>query len=100
MMAKEETGEVEERLDKLEAEQLRMAREFGKQSVAFFMALNGMMIAALNKDNHKYFASYMKFKIDEAEKYIGNAQSVEEAVSLVDKYNYECSTYTGSLLNK
>jgi hypothetical protein len=99
-MAKEETGKVEERLDKLEAEQLKIAREFGKQCVAFFLTLTGMRVAASNKDKQKYFEGFMRFKIEEAEKCIDGAQDVEEAISLTGKFNDECLTCAESLLNK
>ncbi len=40
---------VEECIKKLEVNQLRMAKEFGKQGVAFLFTLAGIKIASLGK---------------------------------------------------
>ncbi len=97
-MEKEEMEELGERIEALEENQMKMAKEFGKQNVAFFLTLAGMRVAALKEDKYKSFEGYMKFKMEEANRYIGSAKDVEEIISLTDKYNDDCIIYTESLL--
>jgi hypothetical protein len=44
---------AEERIKKLEENQLRMASEFGKQGVAFFFTLAGIKIASLGEEKYR-----------------------------------------------
>ena len=97
-MEKEEMNELGEHIKELEENQLKIAKEFGKQNVAFFLTLAGMKVAALKGDRYKTFENYMKFKTEEANRYIGNAQDVEEVISLTGKFNDDCIIYSESLL--
>jgi len=97
-MEKEEMDELGERIKALEENQLKMAKEFGKQGVAFFLTLAGMKVAALREDKYKFFGKYMKFKTEEANRYIGGAQDVEEVISLTGKFTDDCIIYSESLL--
>ncbi len=97
-MEKEEMDELGERIKALEENQLKMAKEFGKQNVAFFFTLAGIKIAALKEDKYKSFENYMKFKMEEANRYIGSTQNVEEVISLTGKFTDDCIIYSDSLL--
>ena len=97
-MQKEEMDELGERIEALEENQLKIAKEFGKQNVAFFHTLSGMRIAALKEDKYRFFEGYMKFKMGEASRYIGNAKDVEEVISLTSQFTDDCIAYAESLL--
>ncbi len=97
-MEKEEMEKVGERVKTLEENQLKMAKEFGKQGVAFFLTLAGIKIAALKEDKYKSFENYMKDKITEANKQIGDAQDVEKVITLASKFTDDCINYTESQL--
>jgi hypothetical protein len=99
-MQKEGMDDLGERIKALEENQLKIAKEFSKQNVSFFYALSGMRVAALKEDKYKTFEGYMKFKMEEASRYIGSAQNVEEVISLTDQYTDNCIAYAESLLNK
>ena len=95
-MAKEETGKVEERIRKLEENQLMMAREFGKQGVAFFFTLGGMRVASLGQENYQKYEKYMRENIDKANKQIGEAKDVDQIMALSGKFTDDCIKYTES----
>ena len=97
-MKKEEAEKVGERVKKLEENQLKMAKEFGKQGVAFFLTLAGMKVAALREDKYKSFEKYMKGKITQANKKIGESNDVNEVVMLAGKFTDDCINYTESQL--
>jgi hypothetical protein len=97
-MPKEEMDELGERIEALEENQLKIAKEFGKQNVAFFYTLAGMKVASLKEEKYKAFEGYMKFKTDEAYRYIGSAKDVEEVITLAGEFTHNCITYTESLL--
>ena len=90
--------EVEERVKALEENQLIMAKEFSKQGVAFFLTLAGMKVAALKEDKYKSFEKYMRYKIAEANKKIGESKDVDEVIMLSGKFTDDCITYTESQL--
>jgi hypothetical protein len=87
---------VEERIKKLEENQLKMAREFSKQGVAFFLTLAGMRIASLGEENYKAYEKYMRDNIDKANEQIGNAKDVDKVMALADKFTDDCIKYTES----
>jgi len=100
-MAEEGTAGVEERIGRLEEDQLKIAKVFGKQTVSFFFTLAGMRVATLNMDKYKKrFEGYIRFKLEEAGRYIGGAKNVEEVMTLVGDFNSECSTYAEKLTRK
>jgi hypothetical protein len=97
-MKEKEMGEVEERVKALEENQLKMAKEFSKQSVAFFLTLAGMKVAALKEEKYKSFEKYMRDKIAEANKQIGESEDVEKVITLAGKFTDDCINYTESQL--
>jgi len=97
-MEKEEMEKVGERVKALEENQLKMAKEFGKQGVAFFLTLAGMKVAALKEDKYKSFEKYMKDKIAEANKKIGESKDVDEVITLSGEFTDDCINYTESQL--
>ena len=89
---------VEEHIKKLEENQLKIAREFSKQGVAFFMTLAGMMIASLGEEKYRSFQMYMKENMSEANKQIAAADDVDKVMTLADKFTDDCIEYTESQL--
>lgn len=85
---------VEERIKKLEENQLKIAKEFSKQGVAFYMTLAGMRVASLGEEKYKAYQEYMRDNIDEANKQIKAARSVDKVMALADKFTDECIKYT------
>jgi hypothetical protein len=97
-MGKEEVEKVEDRVKALEENQLLIAKEFSKQGVVFFLTLAGMKVAALKEDKYKSFEKYMKDKIAEASKKIGESKDVDEVIMLSGKFTDDCIAYTESQL--
>lgn len=95
-MAKEETVKIEERIRKLEEDQLRIAKEFGKQGVAFFFTLGGMRVASLGQEKYQKYEKYMKDNINKANKQIGEAKDVDKVMTLAGKFTDDCIEYTES----
>jgi len=93
-MAKEETLGVNERIKKLEENQLVIAREFGKQGVAFFFTLGGMRVASLGQEKYQKFQEYMIESINKANKQIGEAGDVDQIIELSGKFTDDCIKYT------
>jgi len=87
---------VEERVKKLEENQLNMAKEYSKQGVAFFFTLAGMRIASLGEEKYKSYETYMRDNIDKANKQMGNAKDVDEVMALAAKFTDDCIKYTES----
>jgi len=87
---------VEERIKKLEENQLKMAKEFGKQGVAFYLTLAGMRVASLGAEKYKEYEKYMRDSMDKANKQIGNAKDVDKVLTLADKFTDDCIKYTES----
>jgi hypothetical protein len=67
---------VEERIKKLEENQLKIAKESSKQGVVFYLTLAGMKIASLGEEKYKAYVNYMRDSIDKANKQIGDAKDV------------------------
>lgn len=88
--------EIEERIKKLEENQLRMAKEFGKQGVAFFFTLAGIKIASLGEEKYRDCEKYMKDNIDKANKQMGDAKDVDKVLTLAAKFTDDCIEYTES----
>jgi hypothetical protein len=91
---------IEERIQQLEENQLRMAREFGKQGVGFFLTLAGMRIAQLGPERYKDYEKYMLDSLNRANDEIGKAKSVDEAMNLASKFTDDCIGYTEKQLKK
>lgn len=87
---------VEERIKKLEENQLKIAKEFSKQGVAFYLTMAGMKIASLGKEKYKAYGNYMRDSIDKANKQIGDAKDVDKVMALADKFTDDCIRYTES----
>lgn len=85
---------VEEHIKKLEENQLKMAREYSKQGVAFFMTLAGMRIASLGEEKYRAYEKYMRENMDEADKKIGKAGDVDNVMALAAKFIDDCIKYT------
>jgi hypothetical protein len=85
---------MEERIKKLEDNQLAMAREFGKQGVYFYMTLAGMRIASLGEAKYKEYETFMRDSMDKADKQIASAKSVDRVLELSNKFIDECVEYT------
>jgi hypothetical protein len=98
-MAKEE-ARLEERIKQIEENQLRMAREFGKQGVGFFLTLAGMRIAQMGPEKYQEYEKYMTDSLDKSNNEISKAKSVDEAMNLAAKFTDECIEYTQKQLKK
>ncbi|HEX79232.1 MAG TPA: hypothetical protein G4O19_03640 [Dehalococcoidia bacterium] len=85
---------IEERIKKLEENQLKMAREYSKQGVAFFMTLAGMRIASLGEEKYREYEKYMRDNMDQTEKQINSAGDVGKVMALAAKSTDDCINYT------
>jgi hypothetical protein len=85
---------IEERIKKLEENQLKMAREYSKQGVAFFMTLAGIRIASLGEEKYREYEKYMRDNMDQTEKQINSAGDVGKVMALAAKFTDDCINYT------
>ena len=85
---------IEERIKTLEDNQLKMAREYGKQGVYFYLTLAGMKIAALGEEKYKEYENFMRDSMDQASQKMAGANSVAKVMELSDKFIDDCVKYT------
>ena len=85
---------VEERIKKLEENQLKMAKEFSKQSVAFFFTFAGIKVGSLGEEKYKSFGKYIKDNINKANKQIDDAKNVDRVMIISAKFTDNCIEYS------
>jgi len=93
-MDKEAMDKIEKRIKTLEDNQLKIAREFGKQGVYFYLTLAGMKIASLGEEKYKAYESFMRDSMDQAGQQMAKARSVAKVIELSDKFIDDCIKYT------